>query len=164
MRQVRYLASLNPATSGASEVVIDTMTQQARRVDSPDLSPSTPPSELPFAVPAPYWLDLRGYRPAEEAAHLRKPVLVLQGGRDYQVTVDDDLVIWRRALDGTPDVSIRVYAADNHFFFSGSGPSTPDESEPAQHVDAEVVFDVAHWVNSGHLPAETRSQQSPPTK
>ena len=160
VRQVRYLASLNPATSAASETVIDTMTQQARRVDSPDLSPSTPPSELPFGVPAQYWLDLRGYWPAEEAAHLGKPVLVLQGGRDYQVTVDDDLVTWCQALDGRPDVSIRVYPADNHFFFSGSGPSAPDESEPAQHVDAEVVFDVGNWVNSGRLPGEARPLQS----
>jgi uncharacterized protein len=156
VRQVRYLASLNPATSAASESVIDTMTQQARRVDSPDLSPSTPSSELPFGVPAPYWLDLRKYRPAEEAAGLGTPVLVVQGGRDYQVTVDDDLVIWRQALDGRPDVSIRVYPAANHFFFSGSGPSAPNESEPAQHVDAEVVFDIGNWVSSGRLPGEAR--------
>ncbi len=151
VRQVRYLASLNPATSAASQTVIDTMTEQAERVDRPDLSPSTPPSELPFGVPAAYWLDLRSYQPADVAARLGKPVLVLQGGRDYQATVDEDLATWRQALNGRPDVSIRIYPADNHFFFPGSGPSAPAESEPAQHVDPQVVLDMAEWVNTGQL-------------
>jgi uncharacterized protein len=151
VRQVRYLASLSPATSAASQTVIDTMTEQAERVDSPDLSRSTPPSKLPFGVPAAYWLDLRSYRPAEVAARLDKPVLILQGGRDYQATVDEDLATWRRALNGRPDVSIRIYPTDNHFFFPGSGPSAPAESEPAQHVDPQVVLDMAEWVNTGQL-------------
>ena len=50
-----------------------------------------------------------------------------------------------------PDVSIRIYPADNHFFFPGSGPSAPAESEPAQHVDPQVVLDMAEWVNTGQL-------------
>jgi hypothetical protein len=62
------------------------MTKQARRIDSPDLSPSTPASELPFGVPAPYWLDLRSYDPVAVAAALGKPILILRGGRDYQAT------------------------------------------------------------------------------
>ena len=42
-------------------------------------------------MPAPYWLDLRDYRPAELAATLDLPIVLLQGGRDYQVTVADEL-------------------------------------------------------------------------
>jgi dienelactone hydrolase len=147
VRQVRYLASLDPETAAASASVIDTMTEQARRVDAPELSPSTPPSELPFGVPAPYWLDLRTYRPADTAAPLHQPILILQGGRDYQVTVDGDLATWQQALRGRPDVTIRTYPSDNHFFFSGSGPSTPAESEPTQHMDAAIVSDVADWIH-----------------
>ncbi len=146
VRQVRYLASLNPGTFVASQPVIDTMTEQAERVDSAGLSLSTPPSELPFGTPPAYWLDLRTYQPAEVAANLGKPVLILHGGRDYQVTVDDDLAIWQRALDGRPDVTIRVYPADNHLFFPGSGPSTPAEYEPVQHMDPQVVSDLADWL------------------
>ena len=52
-------------------------------------------------------------------------MLILQGGRDYQVTVDDDLSRWKAALGNRPDVTIRVYDADNHLFFPGSGPSSP---------------------------------------
>jgi uncharacterized protein len=122
------------------------MGERARRVDSPDLSASTPADELPFGVPAPYWLDLRGYDPVATAATLDRPILVLQGGRDYQVTVEDDLELWRSGLSSRSDVEVRVYPSDNHFFFLGHGPSTPAEYEPVQHLDGAVVDDIADWL------------------
>ncbi len=147
LRQVRYLASLNAETAVASRSVIETMSEQARRVDSPDLSPSTPAGDLPFGVPATYWLDLRSHRPAELAAALGRPVLILQGGRDYQVTVEEDLATWQRGLAGMPDVTVRIHPAGNHFFFAGSGPSVPAESEPVQHMDAAVISDIVEWIS-----------------
>jgi hypothetical protein len=70
-------------------------------------------------------------------------MLILQGGRDYQVTVADDLALWREAL---PDATIRVYPALNHLFAPGEGPPSPAEYERAQHVDAAVVADIAGWL------------------
>jgi hypothetical protein len=52
-------------------------------------------------------------------------MLVLQGGRDYQVTVADDLAGWRAGLGDRADVTIRVHAAADHLFFPGTGASTP---------------------------------------
>jgi dienelactone hydrolase len=146
VRQVRYIALLDPETAAASEPAIEALTRQARMVDSPDLSPSTPDSELPFGVPAPYWLDLRGYDPAAAAAALGKPLLIVNGGRDYQVTVADDLAGWKAGLAGRPGVTIRVYDADNHLFVPGSGPSGPAEYETPQHMDPAVVADIADWL------------------
>ena len=144
VRQVRYLLSLAPADAGLTRA-LDALTRQAAAVDAPDLSASTPSRELPFGVPAPYWLDVRSYDPAGAAAELDRPMLLLQGGRDYQVTVDDDLPRWRAALQHRHDVTIRVLDADNHLFFPGSGPSTPVEYGPAQHVDPAVVIQIAGW-------------------
>ncbi|HTP21014.1 MAG TPA: alpha/beta fold hydrolase [Solirubrobacteraceae bacterium] len=146
VRQTRYLASLRPDTEATAQPAIDALTEKARMVDSPDLSPSTPPSELPLGAPASYWLDLRDYNPVEVAAALRKPMLILQGGRDYQVTVADDLARWEAGLGDRANVTIRVYPDHNHLFTPGSGPSTPDEYEPAQHVDATIVADIAAWL------------------
>jgi dienelactone hydrolase len=160
VRQVRYIASLDPATAAASEPTIEAMTRQARLIDSPGLSAATPPGELLFGVPAPYWLSLRGYDPAAAAAALGKPVLILQGGRDYQATVADDLAGWEAGLAGRPGVTVRVYPADNHLFFPGSGPSSPAEYEPAQHMDPAVVADVASWLISGAI---APGEPSPPT-
>ncbi|MEA2618410.1 MAG: uncharacterized protein QOE72_4193 [Chloroflexota bacterium] len=114
VRQIRYLASLDPETAAASDPAIEAMSEQARLVDSPDLSPSTPASELPFGTPAPYWLDLRGYDAVAVAAALDRPILILQGGRDYQVTVLDDLARWKTGLAHRADVTFRIYPSDNH--------------------------------------------------
>jgi dienelactone hydrolase len=146
VRQLRYLASLDPGSAAATQAAVDAMTRQARVVDSPGLSPATPDSDLPFGIPAAYWLDIRGYDPAAAAAALGKPVLILQGGRDYQSTVAEDLAGWRAGLAGHPGVTIHVYEADNHLFFPGSGPSAPAEYEPPQHVDPAVITDIAAWL------------------
>jgi dienelactone hydrolase len=143
VRQIRYLAALDPAAAAAQQEVISHITAQAETVDDPALSDATPFTSLPFGIPASYWLDLRGYDPAVAAAATGKPVLLLQGARDYQATVDDDLPGWRAGL---PEATVHVYEADNHLFFAGSGPSRPAEYEPAQHVDPAVVADIVTWV------------------
>ena len=73
-------------------------------------------------------------------------MLVVQGGRDYQVTVADDLSRWTAGLAHRPDVTVRVLDADDHLFFPGSGPSTPAGYLPAQHVDPDVIDTVATWL------------------
>ena len=156
VRQARHLAALRPDAEAASRPVIEALIEQAKQVDSAELSPATPADRLPLGAPAAYWLDLRGYRPAEVAATLHKPMLILQGGRDYQVTVDDDLAGWRAALDGRADVTIRVYPDHNHLFTPGQGPSSPAEYEPAQHVDGAVIADIASWISDqpAHHPGD----------
>lgn len=144
IRVARYLASLNP--DPAVQAAAETLIRQVALIDSPALSPSTPAGELPFGLSGSYWLDLRDFDPVSAAAAIEKPMLILQGGRDYQVTIEDDLSRWRSGLGHRPDVTIRVYDADNHLFFPGVGPSTPAEYGPAQHVDPIVIADIAQWL------------------
>ncbi len=146
VRQMRHLASLAPGAAPVPDSTIGELVAQARRVDSADLSASTPAAELPFGLPAPYWLDMRDHDPVTAAAALHRPMLILQGGRDYQVTVADDLALWRAGLAGDPNVTIRVLDADNHFFFPGQGVSTPAELETAQHVDPAVLDAIEAWL------------------
>ena len=147
VRQYRYLATLRePGADQDADPTVQTITRQAALIDGPAFSQSTPDHLLPLGVPAAYWLDLRSYDPVAVAAKLDRPMLFVQGGRDYQVTVADDLIGWQSGLVEHRDVTIRIYDADNHLFFSGSGPSTPAEYEPAQHVDEVVVADIAQWV------------------
>ncbi|GFM16369.1 uncharacterized protein PO1_contig-006-12 [Mycobacterium sp. PO1] len=148
LRQVRYLATVHtPSADPEADPSVQTITRQVALIDDPDLSPSTPDHLLPLGVPAQYWLDLRGYDPVAVAAQLDLPMLIMQGGRDYQVTVTDDLAGWQNGLADRDNVTIRVYPADDHLFFPGSGPSTPASYEPAQHVDEAVVTDIVRWVD-----------------
>ncbi|RSM45258.1 hypothetical protein DMA12_14630 [Amycolatopsis balhimycina DSM 5908] len=143
VRVARYLAELDPGP--ATTAALETVSRQAALVESPGLSPSTPAADLLFGWPASYWLDLREYDPVATAAGLAKPMLILQGGRDYQVTVADDLARWRAGLAHRSDVTISVHDADDHLFFRGEGPAKPGYESP-QHVDPAVVAEIAGWL------------------
>ncbi|MGW4644715.1 alpha/beta hydrolase family protein [Sphaerisporangium sp. NPDC004334] len=145
VRVARHLAS--PAIGAMTEPDVEAIARQAAQVEDPCLSPSTPAALLPLGLPASYWLDLRAYDPVAAAAALEVPMLILQGGRDYQVTVEDDLARWKAGLARRADVEFRLYAADDHLFFPGTGPSTPAGYQRAQHVDPAVVADIAAWLH-----------------
>lgn len=151
VRVVGHLAALGPGPH--SEAALAEISRQAAIVET-SLSPGTPREDLPFGLPASYWLDLRSYDPVATAARLGKPLLILQGGRDYQVTVEHDLSLWREGLTGCPDVTIQIHEADDHLFFPGAGPSTPAGYMAPQHVDAAVITDVAAWLD-GRLQRES---------
>ncbi|WP_436535605.1 hypothetical protein [Actinoplanes sp. HUAS TT8] len=138
VRAVRHLAAEQPGPDG--QAAIEAISRQAALAESSDLSPSTPAADLPFGWPASYWLDLRGYDQVATAATLDVPMLVLQGGRDYQVTVDEDLARWRHGLAGRPSVTFRVYRDDDHFFFHGG------DSGGGRHVDRAVIAGIAAWL------------------
>ena len=92
-----------------------------------------------------YWLDLQGYLPNELVKSVKKPMLFLQGGRDYQVqTVDLDN--WRAALSGRSDVEFHLYPKLNHLFYAGEGILAPVEYERHGSVAVEVVTDIANWI------------------
>ncbi|RJO78375.1 DUF3887 domain-containing protein [Nocardia panacis] len=137
VRTARYLAA-----RGVVDMV-DSIAERAARLEDPELSAET--TDLLFDWPGSYWLDLRDYDQVATAATLNRPILLLQGGRDYQVTVAEDLPLWRAELVGA-DVTIRVHDACDHLFFAGSGPSVPSDYLAPQHVDAAVVDDIATWL------------------
>ena len=112
---------------------------------SAKLSEDTPKSELPFGVPARYWLDLRGYDPAMSAKELSKPMLILQGERDYQVTMED-FAGWKKALGSRKDVTFISYPKLNHLFMEGVGKSTPAEYSVPGNVANVVVDDIVKWI------------------
>jgi dienelactone hydrolase len=88
-------------------------------------------------------------------------MLILQGGRDYQVTVADDLARWQAALARRPEVTIRVHEADDHLFFRGEGPSTPAAYEAPQHVDPAVVTEIADWISRSRRGRRARRRSQP---
>jgi dienelactone hydrolase len=92
-----------------------------------------------------YWVSLQAYDPVATAKKIRTPLLIIQGERDYQVTMKD-LDGWKAALAGKPGVDIRSYPKLNHLFVAGDGPSLPGEYDQPGHVAESVVADVAVWI------------------
>jgi hypothetical protein len=91
-----------------------------------------------------YKADLKDYHPAALAAESSVPMLILQGGRDYQVRMKD-FELWKAGLAGRKGVTMHSYPKLNHLFVTGDGKSTPEEYSQPGHVAPEVIDDIAAW-------------------
>jgi uncharacterized protein len=148
--QMLYLASLSGTPSADADKQLDEVRRQIDLVKSPQLKPETPSSEA-LGAPGSYWLDLRGYDPAAAARALSQPLLILQGGRDYQVT-QLEYAGWQQALKDRPNVSFKLYPDLNHLFMTGTGMSTPAEYDKRGPVAQAVIDDIAAWIKLKRLP------------
>ena len=145
LEQITYILSLRGELGQEEKEELEKIKKQVLRAKDAKLTPDTPASELPLGVPAAYWLALRDYRPLEVVAQFRRPLLVLQGERDYQVTMAD-FEGWKKALGARPDVRLKSYPKLNHLFMEGAGKAKPAEYEQAGHLAQEVVDDIARWI------------------
>ena len=145
LEQTKYILSLDGEITEQEQQAITNLQTKIKRVKSPELSEKTPSKELPLGVPAKYWLDLRGYDPAERAKEIKRPLLILQGERDYQVTMKD-FQHWKKALRSRSNVTFLSFPKLNHLFIAGQGKSSPSEYLIAGNVDKQVVSYIAEWV------------------
>lgn len=147
LEQTRYLLALQGPATEESKKKIEELEKISARIKALTDEDRNSTEVLLGASPA-YWLDIRGYKPAEEARKIERPLLILQGKRDYQVT-EVDFKAWKEALEGKKNVSFKLYPACNHLFMVGKGLITPDEYlYKAGNVSEEVISDIAAWIKS----------------
>jgi uncharacterized protein len=142
LEQVSYLAAADGQVTDAEKSQIESVRAEVARVKA--LKPGDTGTAL--GAPDSYWLDLRGYNPPEAAKALKQPLLILQGERDYQVTMDN-FEAWKKALAGRPGVTFKTYPKLNHLFIEGEGKSTPEEYGKPGHVSEAVIADIAGWIS-----------------
>ncbi|HUJ32051.1 MAG TPA: alpha/beta fold hydrolase [Candidatus Acidoferrum sp.] len=152
VEQIRYIVGISNMPADEAQRRIAKAEQDAKAIESPDLKKGDTVHLAGAPVPASYFLDLRNYHPAEMAASLSIPILVLRGTRDYNVT-SADYDAWRQALSARPNVSFKLYPGLTHLFMPsispGDGLGTPADDDHPGHVDADVVRDISAWVLSG---------------
>lgn len=156
IRQLIYLESSgsgDSSTADASEEVpaesdmLKDLRQQADVADRPDLDLSTGVKQLPFGIGPAYWLEYRTFDVIETPKDIRKPVLILQGERDYQVTVTEDYARLHEKFNDLPNFRFRQFKSLNHLFISGQGAPTPLEYFSPGNVDADVITEIQRWVH-----------------
>ncbi|UBF25272.1 DUF3887 domain-containing protein [Kovacikia minuta CCNUW1] len=154
-----YLASLREKMTSREKQAISTFKQQAERIKSRGLA-KAPPTEILLGAPPSYWLDLRTYNQREVAKNLKQPMLILQGERDYQVTLED-FRGWQKSLADHKNATLKTYPTLNHLFMPGTGKSNPTEYQTPNHIDEAVVNDIASWVKQreGSQEPGARSQE-----
>ncbi|MFH1149212.1 MAG: alpha/beta fold hydrolase [Actinomycetota bacterium] len=146
LEQTAYIASLKGTMSAEEQAQLDMLKAAVAKVKDPSLSADTPSDQLPLGGSGTYWLDLRGYEPARALQGIERPTLILQGERDYQVTMVD-FKGWQEALSGNSNVTFESYPDLNHLFMTGEGKATPAEYQQAGHVSEQAIDDIASFIN-----------------
>lgn len=140
--QNRYLFAADGSINQAEQDFLDELDARIARVrgDEPMRAADTP-----LGLPVGYWRDFDRIDPVADALATELPMLLLQGGRDFQV-VDTDWQLWRKALAGRPQASLKYYPALNHLGIAGEGPGSMAEYRTPGHVDPDLIRDIAEWI------------------
>lgn len=148
VRQTRYLARLQRQSDAEIDKALAAIELQRQAVKhlADNVAPGT---SLLLGLPASYWRDLNGYDPIATARLIKQPMLILQGGRDYQVTPADEFSQWRTAFATNPRVELIEYPTLGHAFMPGGDPPGPKDYLLPAHVDGKVIDDIAAWIKSG---------------
>lgn len=140
--QLEYIAGLSGEGESQQRAQLDDLIALVQSVEAG----TVPDDEVVLGAPPTYWRELASVDPVATAKELATPLLVVQGGRDYQST-SQDLSIWKEGLGNGPGVETRHYPELNHLFAVGSGMATPEEYvSGASHVAGEVLEDLVRWI------------------
>lgn len=149
VEQVKYVASLTDSSAKAKEEIAEIVRQAAnvKKLGTPEFDDKIP---MLLNVPRPYWEFANAYKPVDVAAKLSLPMLILQGERDYQVTMED-YGLWRFGLMRNRNAFFKSYPKLNHLLQEGSGKATPFEYNHAIPVAGYVMDDIASFIRNGSL-------------
>ncbi len=132
---------------GAPKEVIDELKRQFAFIQDPTFNPDHPPAG--YNYPSSYFMyDVTRWHSVEEAKSRKEALLIMQGARDYQVTVKDEFTRWKEGLSSRSNVQFKEYPKLNHFFTEGDGElSCPSEYQIPANVPEYVIQDIITWVN-----------------
>ena len=141
VQQLRYLGQ-------ASLPELAQIERQANEISAHKM----PPKQFFFGAPASYYYDLDARDEVAIARGLDLPILIIHGGRDYQV-IDQDIRVWQTGLKGDAKVRVDTLPTLNHLFIAGTGKPGPAEYATAGHVDVAVIGTIASFIaNTGAAP------------
>lgn len=140
--QVNYLIHLDGQVSDDEQRQLEQVRKAtaAIRAGRPDEA-----GEPLLGAPNRYWADIQARDNVAAAMRLELPILILQGGRDYQVT-KKDFDIWQAKMGSRPNVTLQLFDDLNHLMIAGEGPSSPEEYGKAGFVAEKVVSRIAAWI------------------
>lgn len=149
VEQVTYLATLTDSSAEAKDKIsaIKKEAENVKKIGTTEFNDNIPAL---FNLPSSYWLFANDYKPVDVAVKLTLPILVLQGERDYQVTMED-FGLWHMGLLHNKNAFFKSYPRLNHLLQEGIGKSTPMEYKQASTVPDYVISDIATFIHQGIL-------------
>ncbi|MFS0750571.1 alpha/beta fold hydrolase [Oceanobacillus sp. 1P07AA] len=101
-----------------------------------------------FTINGYYLKEMEEHDVSEIALNSNKPMLLLQGEADFQVTMEQDFTMWQELLKEKSNATFKSYKELNHFFITseGSNKGTVEEYSIPGHVDEQVIEDIGRWI------------------
>lgn len=98
-----------------------------------------------------YYFKEMGEHPAGDyLKNLEKPLLVMQGSKDFQVKADVDYRGYQELLAGKPNVTFRLFEELNHCFVPAictDISKAKKEYSTERHIGPEVITQIAGWIH-----------------
>lgn len=144
--QIKYISAFDGTITPAEQIQINLFQTQEDNINSLTTENKTgfTSSQL-MNAPASYWLDLKGYNPIETMKQCKSKILILQGAKDYQVTISE-YNKWKSGLAENGNAEFILYNNLNHLFMSSTVMS-PDDYNNLNHVDKNVIEDIYSFVS-----------------
>ena len=102
-------------------------------------------------VTAYYFKEMGEHDAASYLAPMEKPILIMQGDKDFQATVDRDYHAYEQLLSGKSNVTFHLYEGLNHAFVPsvyGDIMKAKQEYSKEQHIGDPVIADIAKWIQN----------------
>ncbi|OEC85119.1 MULTISPECIES: alpha/beta hydrolase [Methanobacterium] len=144
--QFTYLYNLDGNMTEQQKAELDDLKEKVDKLKDPEFIENISRQDLPLAMPVDYWKDLHNHDTVAIVKTLSMPILVLQGGRDYQVLESEDFKGWKDALNHRENATLKVFPELNHLFIAGEGKSSPQEYMVEGHVEKEVINSLVEWI------------------
>jgi fermentation-respiration switch protein FrsA (DUF1100 family) len=144
LRQLDYIASVAGADSTRVRSQANAIGIMARQIRDLTEADTASPAVVMGAPPS-YWLDLRGYDPVATLKGVSLPVLIQQGGMDYQVTYPM-LDAFLAELGPREGLTVQRFPTLNHLFIASEGMPSPAMYAVPGKVSEDVIAAIAAWV------------------
>jgi dienelactone hydrolase len=98
-----------------------------------------------------YFKEMSEHPASDYLSVIKKPVLILQGEKDFQVTVEKDFNLYKQICRDKPNIEYKLYPNLNHLFMKskyGTVKTYKKEYKNPGKVDPDVLNDIAEWINS----------------
>ena len=140
--QYDFLYSLMPEITAEQQAEKDAMFAELDKLQNPD---ALAEEDMVAGVYSAYWKWLADYDILQAAKDITRPVLLLQGEEDYQVTLED-FGIWKDALGEKENWQMISYPGLTHVFTAGRKTEGAEVYSRPGRMDTRVIQDIADFI------------------
>ena len=127
---------------------VDTEIEKAKKIDSGTIEEAK--GQTAFTLPGIYIKDLDSVDASQVLNETTKPVLIMQGSADFQVSAKKDFELYKTNLANRSNTVFKLYQGLNHLFMASKDPGkgTTAEYNNQNSVDAQVIKDIADFIKA----------------